>query len=58
MEKFVQLNNKKIIIGIVIILMMPIILTCFSYIIDFVLELGRITGTVIRYIGNGNICKL
>ena len=53
---FVRSNYKKILFTIILILTIPIWLTLLNFIFDFIIESGRITGTVIRMIGSGNIC--
>jgi hypothetical protein len=54
--KFVK--YKKILVTTILIVTIPIWLTLLNYIFDFVIEAGRITGTIIRYVGSGNICWL
>ena len=56
MVKFVQSNYKKMILTLVIIITLPITLTLLNYIFDFIIEAGRITGTIIRVVGSGNVC--
>ena len=58
MVKFVQSNYKKLLLATIVIITIPIWLTLLNYIFDFIIEAGRITGTVIRVIGSGNICML
>ena len=58
MVKFVQSNYKRILLALVVIITIPIWLTLLNYIFDFIIEAGRITGTIIRIIGSGNICTL
>lgn len=53
---FAHSNYKKIIFAIILILTIPIWLTLLNFIFDFIIESGRITGTIIRMIGSGNIC--
>jgi len=54
--RFVQ--YKKIILITILILTIPIWLTLLNYVFDFIIESGRITGTIIRLIGSGNLCQL
>ena len=56
MEMFAHSNYKKIIFTIILFLTIPIWLTLLNFIFDFIIESGRITGTIIRMIGSGNIC--
>ena len=56
MVKFVHSNYKKILLTTLILITIPIWLTLLNFIFDFVIEAGRITGTIIRYIGHANIC--
>ena len=56
MEMFARSNYKKILIIGILILTIPIWLTLLNFIFDFIIESGRITGTIIRMIGSGNIC--
>ena len=56
MVKFVQSNYKKIILTLIILITLPMWLTLLNYIFDFIIEAGRITGTIIRKVGSGNIC--
>ena len=56
MVKFVQSNYKKILFYALIIITIPIWLTLLNYIFDFIIESGRITGTIIRVIGSGDVC--
>ena len=44
------------ILTLVIIITLPITLTLLNYIFDFIIEAGRITGTIIRVVGSGNVC--
>jgi hypothetical protein len=55
--KFVKYNYKKILLALIITITIPIWLTLLNFIFDFVIEAGRITGTIIRYVGSGNICQ-
>ena len=57
MVKFVKYNYKKILLIFIIIITIPIWLTLLNFIFDFIVEAGRITGTIIRYVGSGNICQ-
>lgn len=56
MEKFAQFNYKKILFIILIIITIPIWLTLLNFIFDFIIEAGRIMGTIIRLTGSGKIC--
>ena len=56
MEMFACSNYKKILIIGILILTIPIWLTLLNFIFDFIIESGRITGTIIRMIGSGNVC--
>ena len=60
MVKFVQSNYKKMIITIIIldikIKSSLIKRKLLNYIFDFIIEAGRITGTLIRVIGSGSTC--
>ena len=56
MVKFVKYNYKKILVTTILIITIPIWLTLLNYIFDFVIEAGRITGTIIRYVGSGKVC--
>lgn len=58
MGKFVHYNYKKICIALIIILTIPIWLTILNYVFDFIIGMGKITGTIIRIIGSSNICSL
>ena len=58
MVKFVQSNYKKILTSLIIIITIPMWLTLLNFIFDFIIQAGRITGTLIRIIGSGNICKI
>jgi len=53
---FAHSNYKKIIFTLILILTIPIWLTLLNFIFNFIIESGRITGTIIRMIGSGNIC--
>ena len=57
MVKFVHSNYKKILFILIIIITIPIWLTFFNFIFDFIIQAGRITGTIIRLVGNGNFCN-
>ena len=56
MVKFVHSNYKKILLTTLILITIPIWLTLLNYIFDFIIEAGRITGTLIRVIGSKEIC--
>ena len=56
MEKFVKYNYKKILFTILVLITLPLWLNVLNYIFDFIIRAGRITGTIIRYVGNGNVC--
>ena len=56
MVKFVQSNYKKMLLALIILITLPIWLTLLNFIFDFIIQAGRITGTIIRVIGSGNVC--
>lgn len=56
MGLFAHFKIKKFIIPIILIITMPIWLSLLNYIIDFIIQIGRITGTYIRVIGSGTAC--
>ncbi len=56
MDLFVHFKNKKFIIPIFLIITIPVWLPLLNYIIDFLIQAGRITGTYIRVIGSGTVC--
>ena len=58
MEMFVNFKYKKILLTLLIILTIPIWLTLLNYLFDFIIESGKITGTIVRMIGNGNVCLM
>ena len=57
MVKFALFKNK-IVQAILLIITMPLWLTILNYIISFLIQAGRIVGTVIRVIGSGTICSI
>lgn len=50
-----NLKLKKYVIPIIVIATIPFWLTLVNYILDFVIQAGRVTGTYIRVIGSENI---
>ena len=58
MEMFVNFKYKKILLTLLIILTIPIWLTFFNYLFDFIIASGKITGTIIRVIGSKNVCLM
>ena len=56
MEMFAHFNYKKLLLIALIIITIPFWLTIVNYIFEFIIELGRITGTLVRSIQSGNIC--
>ena len=58
MEMFARFNYKKILFTTLIIISIPIWLPILNYIFDFILESGRIMGSLIRAIGSEGSCIL
>lgn len=57
MVKFALFKNK-IVQAILLILTIPIWLPIINYIFNFLIQAGRIIGTIIRVIGSGTICLI
>ena len=55
---FANFKYKKTLLIALIILTIPIWLTLLNYLFDFIIESGKITGTIIRMIGSGNVCLM
>jgi len=55
MAKFVLFKNK-IVQAILILLTLPLWLTILNFIMNFLIQTGKITGTIIRLISEGAIC--
>lgn len=55
MGKFALFKNKTIQV-ILLILTIPLWLPIVNYIFNFLIQAGRIIGTIIRIIGSGNFC--
>ena len=56
MEMFVNFKYKKLLLTLILILTIPVWLTLLNYLFDFIIESGKITGTIIRMIGSSNVC--
>lgn len=50
-----NLKLKKYLLPIIVIITIPFWLTLINYVLDFVIQAGRVTGTYIRVIGSDNI---
>lgn len=46
---------RRYLLPIILVVTIPFWLTLVNYILDFVIQAGRVTGTYIRVIGNENI---
>lgn len=55
---FVNFKYKKILLILLIIITIPIWLTILNYLFDFIIESGKITGTIIRMIGSAKTCLM
>ena len=56
MEMFAHFNYKKLLLIILVIITIPFWLTIVNYIFEFIIELGKVTGTIVRSVQSGNIC--